>query len=539
GQFIGEAGIAAVNAVIPVTGVILFFAAFLSNGIGIIYPREIGAMRQDRADKIYGQGLILSISTGIILCIIVFLIKDFYFSMINISGDILINAQQYYIYAPINALLTVMLFYLEEMIYSDGDTLCTNICYVLQIGGNIAISIILVGSMGMSGIMLGTVIGNGLGIIVCCWHYFRKCNSLHFVWHLSLEDFLQTSRYSIVDSITVLNWAFMIFVITGFISSNYGDLELTVFAIVISLIEFSAVLDGIGVAIQPLIGTYYAEGNHVLIKRVMKAGIIAAIIEGAVATVLICIFARQLCGVFGIVEGEALIPSINAVRMVALGFIFCSIILLMTSYYNLIDKIGMSVLITILLNGVLYILFPIIGSILWGVDGMWSGYALAPIITLAGMFFIMFFRYGRDNFPFLLKSMTSLIRVFDDVLTHDNTAAISAQIQNLLVSMKYSSLIANRAALFAEEIGETIIEKNKNKKEKIYIEFSLFFEPDSVLIIERDSGELFDITDPNLEINGLSSFILGGLMESHKEKKYQITTGYNRNMIRIRENTEN
>ncbi|MCR5747858.1 MAG: hypothetical protein K6G03_09125, partial [Lachnospiraceae bacterium] len=46
GQFIGEAGIAAVNAVIPVTGVILFFAAFLSNGIGIIYPREIGAMRQ-------------------------------------------------------------------------------------------------------------------------------------------------------------------------------------------------------------------------------------------------------------------------------------------------------------------------------------------------------------------------------------------------------------------------------------------------------------------------------------------------------------
>lgn len=66
------------------------------------------------------------------------------------------------------------------------------------------------------------------------------------------------------------------------------------------------------------------------------------------------------------------------------------------------------------------------------------------------------------------------------------------------------------------------------------MELSLFFEPDSVLIIERDSGELFDLTDPDLQIRGLSGFILSGLMEAHKEEKaYLVTTGYNRNMIRF------
>ena len=65
------------------------------------------------------------------------------------------------------------------------------------------------------------------------------------------------------------------------------------------------------------------------------------------------------------------------------------------------------------------------------------------------------------------------------------------------------------------------------------IELSLFYEGDSVLIVERDSGELFDLTDSYSQVQGLSSFVLSGLMKSHDEKKYLVTTGYNRNMIRF------
>ena len=54
-----------------------------------------------------------------------------------------------------------------------------------------------------------------------------------------------------------------------------------------------------------------------------------------------------------------------------------------------------------------------------------------------------------------------------------------------------------------------------------------------MLVVERDAGELFDITDPDMQVKGLSSFILSGLMEAHEEKAYLVTTGYNRNMIRF------
>ena len=64
----------------------------------------------------------------------------------------------------------------------------------------------------------------------------------------------------------------------------------------------------------------------------------------------------------------------------------------------------------------------------------------------------------------------------------------------------------------------TNLEKNKQAKKPLPFELSLFFEEDSVIIIERDAGELFNITDPNMQIKGLSSFILSGLMVTHDEK---------------------
>ena len=325
----------------------------------------------------------------------------------------------------------------------------------------------------------------------------------------------------------------MDYVMIGFVSRNYSDSGLIALAVVVSLIEFGVVMDGVGMAMQPLIGTYFGERNHKLIKRVMKSGIKAAIIEGAVATLLIMIFAKQFCGLFGVTEGASLASAITAIRIVCLGFIFCSTVSLTTSYYMLIDRIGMATCIACFQNGLLYILLPILGSVIFGINGMWAGFVIAPILTIISAMIFVYLRFGRDNFPFLLKDMDSEIIVMDDTLTPEAASALSEQTGNYLLSHQYPNETANRAALFAEEIGLTILEINKQAKKPILIELSLFFEDDHVLIIERDSGKLFDLTDPDAKIKGLSGFILSGLMEAHNEKAYLVTTGYNRNMIRF------
>ena len=533
GYFIGASGVAGINAITPVTAIVTFFGDLVSTGVGIVFARETGAMRKDRADKIYGQGLIISIGMGLLSALLIFVSRDMYFAVSGVTGDILNNALEYYRLVPINAFLTIVIFYLEQMVYSDGDELCNNICYGFQIGGNVILSIILTKFFGMTGIILGSVIGNALGILVCCWHFFRKCNTLHFVWHLSFKDFLLTSRYSIVDSSVYICWGLMDYVMISHVSGHYGENGLITLAVVVSLIEFGVVMDGVGMAMQPLIGTYFGEGNPKLIKRVMRSGIKAAIIEGAVATLLILIFAKQFCALFGITDGEALAPSIAAIRIVCLGFVFCSLVSLTTSYYMLIDRIGMATAIACFQNGLLYIILPITGSLLFGFYGMWAGFVVAPAVALTTAMLFVFFRFKKDNFPFLLKSLESDIEVLDGTLTPDAAVALSKEVSDSLLSRQYPAGEANRAALFVEETGLTILDMNSNSKKPVLMELSLFFEEDSVLIIERDSGKLFDLTDPDVQVKGLSGFILSGLMASHQEKAYLVTTGYNRNMLRF------
>ena len=534
GYFVGKSGVAAINAITPITGIVTFFGDLCSTGVGIVFTREVGAMRKKRADEIYGQGLIISLSIGLLSALVIFLIQDVYFNINGVSGEIRAQALKYYVLTPINALLTIVIFYLEQMVYSDGDEFCNNICYVFQIGGNIVCSVVLAKFMGMTGIILGSIIGNALGIFACIWHFFRKGNTLRFVWHLSFKDFLMTSRYSIVDSSVYLCWALMDYVLIGFVSRNYGDAGLITLAVVVSLIEFGVVLDGVGMAMQPLIGTYFGEKNPCLIKRVMKSGAKAAVIQGVAATALICIFAKQFCALFGITDKAALGPAMSAIRIVSLGFTFVSSVSLMTSYYMLIDRIRMATCIACLQNGALYIGLPIVGGILFGMTGMWAGFVASPLLTLIAALSFVYLHFGKDNFPFLLKDMESEIVVMDDKLTPESAGKLSGQVKGALLSHGYQKEEALRAALFVEEIGLTVMEKNKQAKKPVLIELSLFFEDDSVLLIERDSGKLFDITDPDLNIDGLSSMILSGLMDSQEEKAYLVTTGYNRNIIRFR-----
>ena len=533
GHFIGPTGVAGINAITPVTAIVTFFGDLVSTGVGIVFTREVGAMKKDRANAIYSQGLIISIGIGLLSALLILVLQNTYFAVSGITGEILDRALEYYRLVPINAFLTIVIFYLEQMVYSDGDELCNNICYGFQIGGNIIASIILTRFMGMKGIILGSVIGNSLGILTCFWHYFRKENTLRFKWHLSFRDFLLTSRYSIVDSSVYICWGIMDYVMIGFVSSRFGNAAQVTLAVVVSLVEFSVVMDGVGMALQPLIGTYFGEKNPVLIKRIMKSGVKAAIAEGVVVTALIWIFTKQFCGLFGIREEAALAPAITALRIVSLGFTFCSAVSLTTSYYMLVDKIAMATSFACLQNGILYILLPILGGLIFGVNGLWAGFVASPILTLVIAYTYVYLRFGKENFPYLLKDMDSEIVVMDDTLTPENAAHLSDKVRDSLLAHQYKRTAANNAALFIEEIGLTILERNKKAKKPLLIELSLFFEEGSVLVVERDSGVLFDLTASDVQVGELSSFILSGMMEAHKEKAYLVTTGYNRNMIRF------
>lgn len=146
GFFIGENGVAAINAITPVTNIITFFANIVTVGTGILYSRAIGAMDKKRADALFGQGLILNAAIALCCAAALLLGKDLYFAANGVTGEIYALASDYYRWTPLCALFAVFNAYIGQMVYTDGDETCTNISYVFQIVGNVALSIALVRS---------------------------------------------------------------------------------------------------------------------------------------------------------------------------------------------------------------------------------------------------------------------------------------------------------------------------------------------------------------------------------------------------------
>ena len=514
GLIIGPDAVAAINLITPLMGVVFFLASCITGGVSTHYSRAIGEADRKRADEFFGLGMIVTVFLVIAVPVTFLLIRIPYFAASGMSDTILDISMEYYRLLPVCSAVIILSTFLEAMVFADGDEQLQTLCYVAQIGGNIVLSFLFAKLMGIFGIMLGTVVGNVLAIAVLIIHFFRKSNTLHFKPHFSWKDLGICFRYSAVDVITYPLWGFVNYVMIGFISRNYDEKYLVVLAVAISMIEFTEVFDGIGMAIQPLISVYFGEKNHFLIHRLMRDAEKTAIIEGVVSTLLLLIAAPYFARLFGI-EDESVM----------------ALFALETSYYLYIDRIGFSMFAMFIKDGLLYTILPVLLSLPFGVNGLWAGFALAPPLGLIFSMYVLRRRVGKERFPMYLEWPDSRIIVFDSLLEKDMLSDISQKVQNDLEEQGYDKRTSMMAALFTEEIGTTLFEQNGDKK--ICVEYSLLYDKDSVRLIIRDSGRIFDVTDPDLQIKGLSTFVVSGLLNAQKEKDYIPTTGYNRNIIRF------
>ncbi len=533
GLYIGTAGVEAINAITPATGAVSFFSSIVSIGTGIIYSREIGAMRKRRADEFFGQGLLLSIVLSAVAAFLLAACRDVYFSTNKITGEVYTLASAYYRWMPLNAILLIMNSYVTKLVYTDGDEKSTNLSYAFQIGGNLLFSVLLVRSLGMDGIILGTIIGNALGILIVCRHFFLKSSTLHFVWHFSFADLAQAVRYSIVDAIIFFCWAGMDYAMIGHVSARYGEMGEITLAVIISLLEFDIVLDGVGMAVQPLMEIYLGEKNHVMVRRLMRIATKAAVIEGLIANVIVFVFAKQFCFLFGLRDGIALSESMHALRIVSIGLVFCSVISLLSAYYLVVDHVALSAGIIVLKDGLLYTFLPILASVLLGEDAMWAAFVLSPLLSAILTMLYIRLRYGAERFPYLLEADSNDIVILEDLLTPESCSGLSTLVSRETTERGHTKETASHAALFTEEILLTVLEKNRKRKRRLQAEITLLFDRDSVQLIERDNGEIFDDTDQNMKVDGFSSYVLSRLMVVHQEKMYLTTTGYNRTMMQF------
>ena len=535
GAVIGPDAVAGVTLVAPLYSFATFFASMISLGIPILYTTAMGEFDKQRADHIFGVGVLMCVIVGIVLFALTSLFGDMYLRSSSPSEEILAQAKGYLFWMRFAILLLPMQMLIASVVYSDGDEKTSSLANVVQGVGNIAFSILLSHVMGIQGISLASFAFNAVSILILCAHFRKESNTLRWNLYFSLDVLKDVVRFSIIDSSTYLFIAVLTGALNAFISAEYGT-DCLILASAITLIRnLQLMFDGVGSAISPAFSIYRGEENQQGMRSAYALSSRMAIIEGIAVSLILLIIAPLVPRVLHVDRPELARWVVVGIRLTGLGSAFVALLYLLTSYYLVIEQIALGVAACALRDVVLSAGLAVILGKALGIIGMFIGLAAAPAVAYALLMLYLRARYGREDCPLLLSKVPGSDKswLFQLAVEPEQIIGLQKQAETVLQENNVDRRTVGTVKLLIEEMYVLISEKNEGKI--VLSECTVFLRDEGVQIITKDDGVLFDISAEDVSVTSLASFAVSAYMEKlGNDKRHLTTMSYNRSAFLVR-----
>lgn len=161
-----------------------------------------------------------------------------------------------------------------------------------------------------------------------------------------------------------------------------GSLMVGIFDMIQNVSYFVLYLyEGTGKAMQPLVSTYYGERNRKECRQILHKSLRYGAAAGIAMGLLIAVFASQVCGIFGIYEGESLKVGVYALRVYVSGTFAAGISVLLETYFQSAGR-EKSAFVLVLLRGIVVLLPLLILFAGMGTYGFWWLFPVTEIFSL-------------------------------------------------------------------------------------------------------------------------------------------------------------
>lgn len=169
---------------------------------------------------------------------------------------------------------------------------------------------------------------------------------------------------------------------------------------------------------------------------------------------------------------------------------------------------------------------------------LWILLDLSQILAVASALLIVFLKYGRKNWPWLLSPAEEIgMFCYDFEITEENAVDMSKTLMQLISETALISApeharrrVMELSGLFAEDMLLAVKERNPGEK-TLDAELMVILDDDGIRLILRDSGILFDITEDDSKVSSFRDYIISRAITLSEYKSYTIATGYNRNEV--------
>lgn len=385
----GADGITALNLVLPLYNVIFAIGSMI--GVGSATRFKILRARKDSTADYY-------FSNSVLFAII---ISSIFVAMgLFIPREILIllgaNAHIVELGAPYTQIFMVfapffMLNYIcNAFVRNDGSPAIAMFATLSSSLFNIVMDYVLMFpcKLGMTGAALATVFSPIVGILICCFHFFSKKNTICFRLVMpSVKRLFASCQLGIAAFVGEMSAGVTTMVFNFLILAITGNVGVAAYGIVANIaIIATSIFNGISQGSQPLLSDYYGKGDTVSVKKILRLSVISALFAAGMIVAFMNLFPEQIATIFNSEKNAEMASyAVDGIRLYFIGFLFAGFNIVGTGYLSATENAGWAFATSILRGFVAIIVCAFTLTYLFGMTGVWLTFAAAELITAVVM----------------------------------------------------------------------------------------------------------------------------------------------------------
>lgn len=538
GHFLGKEALSAISIALPVILAINILGALLGSGAAIFISTQLGKGNKKECAEIFTNACFFTLLISVIITILGNLFtREIIFLCGAADAELQINAEKYI--RPILIGFVPMVFspILNTFLRNDSKPNVSMriviITGILNLVGDVYFAAGL--KMGLTGIAAASVLAQTLSAVAAGIILLKKSSVFRLVKTKISFKYLK----AMVSPGLPMAMIFLLqILLTSFINRTLmkcGGVDgVASYAVIKYIITFIyALFDGVTGAVQPMLGIYFGEGEKENIKTTSDIGLKAILIIGISLTVILELFAPQICKILGAGDSELAGTVITAVRIQAVYCISAAAIAFLNSYYRCTGHEMFSMIITVLNNCVFpFALISVIAyATNYSVYSVYFGLVASDIVTL--LFWLILRKAAVREKQTDDKSEVIFTKIIP--LEEQNVSILLETVEKLCEEYDFSPKISYYISICMEEmvVNTMQLAKNKGKEYNVDVKITRLAGGDIVIRIRDDCIE-FDPTaktaDSALEAAEEESFNLLGIgivKNVAKEYDYKRTIGFN------------
>lgn len=394
---INEEALAAVSLSFPITTLMNALSIWIGVGVNVLIAGYLGQNRQEKANSAATLGLLISIFIGAAVTIgTLFAIRPYYGAFTK-NSEIFEYRLSYMQVCAYMQLPNMVHIAIQKMLQATGNMLTPMWFQIAGVLFNFVFDPLLIWGigpfpqMGITGAALATVFGYTLSMLIALIQLFfvkQKIRPRLRGYRFEPQMLRMLISYGLPSFIMNALGSFMVNVANVFLV-KYSDTAVAFFGAYFKVQQLIVMtVNGLIQGCLPIMRFNYRANKEERLWKTYKIGTLAAAMMMLAGTVLVLCLPNGILSCFS-ASKEMRSFGISAMRIMSLGFVFSGISTMAATYEQATDRVGSSMVIQLLRQGILLIPLMWLLNHTLQITGIWLLFPVTEFIVFVVSGFLL------------------------------------------------------------------------------------------------------------------------------------------------------